>query len=92
MNFFKKLLLSFDNTKDGLSARKLTAFGLMVCVFYVHYKFVKAENAIEAIVTDICGTLIALGIVTAEQVIKLKNGGGNEPKGAQDTESQSHVN
>ena len=91
--FFRKLLASFDNTKDGLSARKLTAFALMLCIGYIHYKFVDSANSMEALIIDLCGVLIALGIVTAEQIINLKNGNGAKPEPIkQDAESQSHVN
>jgi hypothetical protein len=75
-----KILSSFDNSSEGFSARKLTAFSLMVCIAYVHYKYVNESTAIEALITDLCGVLIALGIVTAEQIINLKNGNkSNEP-------------
>jgi hypothetical protein len=73
-NFLK----SFDNSEGGFSARKLTAFGLMVLITYTHYKYVDLSNAIEAILIDLAGVLIALGIITMEQVIKFKNGDKNE--------------
>ena len=73
------ILASFNNYEKGFSARKLTAFSLMVCIAYIHYKFVDTSIAIEALIIDLSGVLISLGIVTAEQVIKLKNGGNNEP-------------
>lgn len=79
MKVINNILASFNNYEKGFSARKLTAFSLMVCIAYIHYKFVDTSIAIEALIIDLSGVLISLGIVTAEQVIKLKNGGNNEP-------------
>ena len=69
-----KILKSFDTQDGGFSARKLTAFILTLCILYIHIKYVNSQNAIEAQIVDLCGVLIALGIVTAEQIIKFKNG------------------
>lgn len=79
MKIINNILASFNNYEKGFSARKLTAFSLMICIAYIHYKFVDTSIAIEALIIDLSGVLISLGIVTAEQVIKLKNGGNNEP-------------
>jgi hypothetical protein len=69
------LIGSFDTVKEnGFSARKLSAFALMVCVAFVHFKWVNHENVAEVLIIDLCGVLILLGLVTMEQVIKLKNG------------------
>ena len=69
------LIGSFDNKKEnGFSARKLSAFALMVCVAFVHFKWVNHDNVAEVLIIDLCGVLILLGLVTMEQVIKLKNG------------------
>jgi hypothetical protein len=77
-DIFNKLINSFDNNTDGFSARKLTAFSLMVCIAYIHLKFIDTTIAIEALIIDLCGVLVVLGIVTAEQVIKLKNGNNQD--------------
>ena len=76
-NLFTKLINSFDNENSGFSARKLTAFSLMVCVAYIHYKFIDTSTAINAQIVDLCAILVLLGIITIEQVIKLKNGNNN---------------
>ncbi len=73
-NFITNILNSFKNDKDGFSARKLTAFALMGCIMYIHKYYVTAENATEVLIIDLCGVLIALGIVTAQNIIELKNG------------------
>ena len=70
----ENLINSLNNQDSGFSARKLTAFALMVLIAYVHYKYVDLSNAIEAILIDLGGVLLLLGIVTFEQILKFKNG------------------
>ena len=74
---FKNIHDSFFNNDSGFSSRKLTAFSLMVCIAFIHYKYIDITNAIEALTIDLCGVLIALGIVTAQNIIELKNGKQN---------------
>jgi len=76
---WKKLLASLDNHSEGYSARKLTALWLVVLITYLHYKFVDITNSLDFHIVDVCAVLIALGIVTAEQVIKFKNGDKSDP-------------
>ena len=71
---FNNLIGSLNNTDSGFSARKLTAFALMVLIAYVHYKYVDLSNAIEAVLIDLGGVLLLLGIITFEQILKFKNG------------------
>lgn len=73
----ENLINSLNNTDSGFSARKLTAFSLMVLIAYVHYKYVDLSNAIEAILIDLGGVLLLLGIITFEQILKFKNGNSN---------------
>jgi len=77
----KKLLASFDTNSKGLSARKLTAFAFVLCAYYVHYEHVDNSNAVDALIVDACVVVMCLGIVTAEQVIKLKNGSKDDQPG-----------
>lgn len=73
------LLGSFDNVKNsGFSARKLTAFTLMLCIAFIHFRFVDINNAIEALMIDLSGVLLCLGIVTAQNIIELKNNKSTE--------------
>jgi hypothetical protein len=68
------LIGSFDTVKEnGFSARKLSAFALMVCIAYVHFKWVNHENVAEVLIIDLCGVLILLGLVTAQNVLDYKN-------------------
>lgn len=73
----ENLINSLNNTDSGFSARKLTAFSLMILIAYVHYKYVDLSNAIEAILIDLGGVLLLLGIITFEQILKFKNGNSN---------------
>ena len=68
------LIGSFDTVKEnGFSARKLSAFALMVCVAFVHFKWVNHDNVAEVLIIDLCGVLILLGLVTAQNVLDYKN-------------------
>lgn len=72
MTIFEKLLASFENSPSGLSARKLSAFVLMVCVVWLHYKYVDISVVVEVIVTDLCFVLLLLGIITVQNIIELR--------------------
>jgi multisubunit Na+/H+ antiporter MnhB subunit len=71
---FNYILASFDNSNDGASARKLTAFALMNCIAYLHIKHVDNNNSIYFHIVDLVGVGVLLGIITIEQIIKFKNG------------------
>ena len=77
-DIIKNLINSLNNTDSGFSARKLTAFSLMILIAYVHYKYVDLSNAIEAILIDLGGVLLLLGIVTFEQIIRFREGSPKE--------------
>ena len=72
------LIKSFTTEKGGFAARKLTAFALMVCIGYIHYKHCTADNAIEFLIIDLAGVLLCLGLVTAANIIELKNGNSDK--------------
>lgn len=74
---YTNIVNSFKNNRDGFSGRKLTAFSLIVCIYWVHYKYVNHDNATEVLIIDLCGVLISLGIVTAQNLIEFKNGKAN---------------
>ena len=74
-----KILGSFDNVKgQGFSARKLTAFALMLCIAFIHFRFVDINNAIEALIIDLSGVLLCLGIITAQNIIEFRNNSNNQ--------------
>lgn len=71
---WSKLVGTFDNSKDGFSARKMSAFaGVMSAIVVTFYK-IPTEYQLEALYAWLVFALACLGIVTAEQVIKFKNG------------------
>ena len=75
MKPLKFILDSFRNEPGGASARKLTAFAFMLCVGWIHLKWVNHENAISALVIDVSAALLSLSIITAENLIRLRHGG-----------------
>lgn len=84
--FFKRLVGSLDNfTKEAFSARKLTAFVIVVCVLVGHgiyYKhcFTKEDFSLfdTILIIDYIAVAFFLGIITIQQVIEFKNGKKNE--------------
>jgi hypothetical protein len=80
--FITNIVRSLDNTQNsGYSARKLTALAIVICVIaghVIYYKhcFTKEDFTIYATILTIDYFAIAffLGLVTIEQIIKLKNG------------------
>ena len=84
-----QISLSLDNHSKGWSGRKLSAVTAIAFSFYVHYllrKMVISGKNEEAIletlfwfdVIDLLFVLLCLGIVTFEQIIKLKMDKGND--------------
>ena len=73
-------LASFDNANVGASARKLTAFALMICIGYIHLKYIDSTNCIHALIIDLLGVGFMLGLVTFSQLIQFKNGKDNTDK------------
>jgi len=84
--FITNVIRSLDNTQNsGYSARKLTALAIIICVIaghIIYYKhcFTKEDFSIYSTILTIDYLAIAffLGLVTVEQIIKLKN--GNKPE------------
>jgi hypothetical protein len=74
----KNLLSSFNNMKDGWSARKLSAFAGMLIAAYVTVKIVPVEQSINALYSWQVFILTCLGIITVEQIIILLF--NNKPK------------
>lgn len=76
--FFRKVILSFENSKDGFSGRKLSAFtgvvmGGAVTLFYLNQK-----DMLSALYAWLLFALLCLGIVTIGNIIELKNGKKDE--------------
>ena len=47
----------------------------MLCVGWIHLKYVNHENAIAALIIDVSAALLSLSIITAENLIRLRHGG-----------------
>ena len=67
-------LYTFSNDKRGNSARKTTAFALMICVFFLHFKFITFDSATNFLIIDLSFVALLLGVVTAQNLIELKLG------------------
>jgi len=80
MKLFEKLIWSFDNSSSGFSARKLSAFAAIGIAAYVTiYNCVVLASKIDESTMYIIGiwlvfALLCLGIVTAEQILRFKEG------------------
>lgn len=88
LNFWQKLVRSADNiTKNAFSARKLTALVIVIAVlighgFYYKHCYSKEDFSIYTyvLIIDYVAVAFFLGLVTFEQIIKLKNGKEDTPQ------------
>jgi hypothetical protein len=70
---WNKLISSFDNHSTGFSARKLSAFvGILVSI-YITAVELHQEAQLHALYAWLLFILLCLSVITAEQIIKLKN-------------------
>lgn len=76
MNIIDKLLAGLDvTTKGGFSARKMSAFVVILCVTIAHIKWFKSdrwEYLGEVLTLDFSFICVCLGLTTYEN-IKTKN-------------------
>ena len=83
---YEGIIGSLDNKKNkGFSARKISVLVVMICVIFIHLSWLKHaflredyDYIIEILTIDSLFVLLLLGIVTMEQITKLKN--GSKPK------------
>ena len=83
---YSGIIGSLDNKKNsGFSARKISVLVIMVCIILIHLSWLKHaflredyKFIIEILTIDSLFVLLLLGIVTIEQISKLKN--GSKPK------------
>ena len=84
----KNVIGSLNNKKNsGFSARKLTAVIIVFCIILIHISWLKHaflredyKFIVEILSIDSLFVLLLLGILTIEQVAKLKNSNKNEIK------------
>ncbi len=71
----KNIMGSFNNNqKEGFSARKLTAFTLILCIIFMHLIWGKNNNfTVEILICDLIGVAFFLGLITVDQIIRFKN-------------------
>ena len=71
---FEKFIWSFDNTSSGFSMRKILSFlGFALCI-YITISFTSATNIKDMLTIWLIFIAMLLGIVTAEQVLRFKEG------------------
>jgi uncharacterized membrane-anchored protein len=85
-NIINNIVDSFNNTKKGFSARKLTAFTFVMFAGYIHIEYVNVDNSIEALLIDAGTALLCLGIITMQNIINFKNGGTEPTKEVKEDE------
>lgn len=69
----ENILLSFKIGEGGFSGRKLSAFFSVILCGVVTYQYIKVEYLTEVLMVWLSFALLCLGIVTIEQIIKLKH-------------------
>lgn len=78
MTLIGKIFASFDNTPDGFSARKLSAFTGVVVAIVATFMFVDEKVIISALGEWLIFAMMCLGIVTAEQILKFYKKGDDD--------------
>jgi len=69
----KNIILSFKVGEGGFSGRKLSAFFSVILCGAITYQYIKVEYLTEVLIVWLSFALLCLGIVTIEQIIKLKH-------------------
>lgn len=73
---------AFDTHSAGASARKLSAFWIIMLITALHLSYFRYQYTkdgeykllIEILIIDYCFVALALGLTTIETIMKLKNG------------------
>lgn len=95
LNFWQKLVRSLDTiTKNAFSARKLTAWDIMLCVsvghaIYYYHCYTKDDFTLydTILIIDYIAVGFFLGLITIESIIELKNGKNTSTKETTTTET-----
>lgn len=74
----KNLIDSFTTSKSGFSGRKLSAFASIIIAYVLSLRYCTEKEVVELVIVWLSFASICLGIVTIEQIIKLKNNNGNQ--------------
>jgi hypothetical protein len=70
LNAIADIWNSFKDDKGGLGARRLTTFGFMLCVVYLHRKY-SDKAPTEFLIIDCIMILLLLAILTTEKLIEI---------------------
>jgi len=81
----KNLLGSLDKEKGGYSGRKLSAFASIIIAGYFGFRFGDEKTIVELTIIWLSFALLCLGIITFEEIIKLKNGQNNAGENTETT-------
>lgn len=89
MSLWKKLIASFDNSTDGFSARKLSAFTGVMVALVATFRFADAQVIVHTLMVWLTFALLCMGIITAEQVLKFyKKDGETTPPPAEEPKQE----
>lgn len=58
----------------GDGSKRATAFALMLCVAYIHLKYINFENATTALAYDLLAIGFLFGLIKIADIIAIKNG------------------
>ncbi len=81
---FSQFLDSFNNKEQGMSGRKMTAFGFSTLAAYLHVEgfdrgIIDKTNFVEILLIDVGVVMLALALIKVDdikEIIKLKFGNG----------------
>lgn len=76
-SIFDRLINSFDNENSGFSARKLSAFIAVITAIVITFRFGSTDHIEVMLLIWLGFGLLALGIITMQQIINFKNGNSN---------------
>lgn len=73
ISIIKDFIASLNNRPGGFSLRRLCVLVIMVCIVWVHFKYVDVNNAVDIITYDMIFILALFGIVTFDKLYQFKN-------------------
>ncbi len=77
ISIIKDFIASLNNRPGGFSLRRLCVLVMMVCIVWVHIKYVDVNNAVDIITYDMIFILALFGIVTFDKLYQFKNNSMN---------------
>lgn len=80
MQFIEHLTETLSSAQGGSSVRKILSFLSVFTAIGITIRFTTGENLSYVLGIWLIFALVLLGLVTFEQIIKLKNGGVDSPQ------------